>query len=189
MLYWRPPVCLLVCQVVAEFCEGPWPRSGIRGDRYYRNVFPRSALPLRANPDLESAAIHRLPLGACFQASDRVINKTGQMWIGTYHEGSNRVLWAIERHAKDGSPILVEVKPPGMRPGVYRNVHPGQQHAKGESSAKLMEGGACFFSQERRLDERCQMWVSVEVDSEGGKTERFRVGESSGGVSFSQWWR
>jgi len=101
------------------------------------------------------------------------------------------VLWAIERHAKEGSYILTQIKPPGNSPSVYRSIHAGKicaVSAPGKppsQSGPSLEEGQCFYSKERRLSERSEMWVSMDVEEEGGQWNKYWVAESSGGVSLS----
>jgi hypothetical protein len=113
-----------------------------------------------------------------------------------YWEAVGRVLWAIERNARDGSIILLEVAPPGPRRTVYRSVYrgaltpvaaPGRKNGglpgPGEGPGRAVEAGQCFASTERRLDDRGEMWVSVLL--EGGEGPVLWVAESAGGVVSS----
>uniref|UniRef100_A0A7S2SIP2 GH29D-like beta-sandwich domain-containing protein n=1 Tax=Rhizochromulina marina TaxID=1034831 RepID=A0A7S2SIP2_9STRA len=156
---------------------------------WYRNVLQKAALPFREDPILQSRVLARLPLGSCIRGLRRLVTKESQLWAHCYLPGQSEPLWAVERNARDGSPILLRVRPPqGQCRAVYRVVHSGPLPMLtypffGEESREVdeLEPGEYFVANERRLNERFETWVGL-VHHRCGQVW---VPESIGGVANS----
>jgi hypothetical protein len=158
-------------------------------DFFYRNALKKAALPFREDPSLKSPILERLPLGSCVPGVRRLVSKQGNLWAHCMIPSRDEPLWAVERNAKDGSPILLRVRPPSDDCEiVYRVVHNGSLPVQSEPSfaspsRELLDfsEGDIFVCNCRRLNSRNEMWV-------GFKHHRFGqvwVPESIGGVANS----
>ena len=134
------------------------------GRHFYRNVYTKCALPVRAWAGLDGDVHSRLPVGMVFEASEREVNAFGELWVMCDGRG-----WAIERNARDGELILAAVEPPEVGFGAYQNANPdGDLEVMScpcfGAPSKLVGELAkdeVFVARERRLTAAGEMWVRL----------------------------
>lgn len=133
--------------------------------RYYRNIYPKRALPVRRSSDLTAQIDAKLPIGHVFVSNQRYLNKCGQMWIQCPDGG-----WVIERNSKTNQVSIMSIDPPQMKRMYYQiifdrmplHVLPQPDWKVKHRQIMTLRSPQVFECNERRLNTTtCEIWLSV----------------------------